>query len=205
MTKHGRKIRDLEDLEKRLQNCRRLGNSTERKLLPIGLITSYLEDQHVIPIVYGGLAVEYYMGGSHKASDIDLLCTHPKRLAKVLCDAGFKKEDFEFFSHPSIPVQIQLRQDERGKPDGRHKRIYVKGYPVFMITVEESILNYTHKFIENGEPDLEIVHVADMIERYCSEIDLGRLLESAKDRFGVAHYHVLRSVVALQACCIFPP
>lgn len=92
--------------------------------------------------------------------------------------------------------------DEEGTLDERHTKVLVKGYPVYMITVSESIISYIHKFIETDDPNLEIVLAADMIEKYRSEINFSVLFEKAME-YGDKHYQVLRAIVALRACMIW--
>ena len=143
-------------------------------------------------IVYGGAAIEYYLSGSHSANDVDIKCSNLKRVTEVLCNAGFTRSG-EVFWHTKLRAPIQLCDD-----DGeRRTSISVKGYKVHIITVEQAILNYTHKFIENGD-NLEPVFVADLIEKYKAELDFPGLLERASC-FGNTHYHVLRAIIALKA------
>lgn len=194
----------IHDLRRALIGCRRLRNNTERKLVPVGLITSFLEPEKVVPAVYGGLAVEYHLSGSHDANDIDIFCTNPDRLADVLCQAGFKRE-YEFFSHPAVPVPIQVRMDEEADIRENYVKIFVRGYPVWTLTVEETILNYVHKFVETDDPGLEVVFAADLIEEYSTKLDLAALLHAAKSKFDREHFQILRALIALRACQIWPP
>jgi hypothetical protein len=190
-------------LQRRLEASASLESKTLRKMLPIGLLTAALEDEGVIPIVYGGAAVEWYLEGSHDAGDIDLLCTNPERLKALLRDIGFHTAEGEFFTHPVLPVPIQLQADEDVVVDERHGKVLVDGYPVYMITVAQCVLDYLHKFIE-GPTNLEPVFVADLLEQYKADLDVDELLERARD-YGSSHLHALRAIVALRLHQITPP
>jgi predicted nucleotidyltransferase len=194
---YGRIIDTISELCSRLEACCTPERTVTSKLLPIGLITSFLSREGVTPVVYGGTAVEYYTSGSHESSDVDLLCTNPRRLKEVLLEIGFRQE-VDFFYHDSSPVPIQLREDVDAELDHRNTVINVEGYEVRIITVEQTILDYTHKFVENGA-NLEPVFVADLIEDYQGELSFERLLERARAEFDEPHYHVLRALIAVKA------
>ena len=155
----------------------------------------------MIPIVYGGTAVEYYTSGSHDSSDVDLMCTNPRRLKEVLLEIGFRQE-VDFFYHDSLPVPIQLCEDVEAELDHRNTVVNVEGFEVRIITVEQTILDYTHKFVENGA-NLEPVFVADLIEIYRNDLSFEHLLERARTEFDEPHYHVLRALIAVRAQCYF--
>lgn len=193
----GRIIDNIPELRSRLEACRAAEPTITRKLLPIGLLTSFLSREGVTPIVYGGTAVEHYTSGSHESSDVDLLCTDPRRLKEVLLETGFRQE-VDFFYHDCLSVPIQLREDVEAELDHRHTMIHVEGYEVWIISVEQTILDYTHKFVENGA-NLEPVFVADLLEDYQNELSFERLLERARTEFREPHYHVLRALIAVKA------
>lgn len=194
-----RQTKSIGELKKKLQACSKEKDPTTRKLLPIGLLSSFLANESVVLMVYGGTAIEYYLSGSHSSSDIDLWCSHPERLADVLCTAGFIRAS-ELFRHACLPVPIHL-MDDVVELDDRFTDVSVNGYTVHINTVEQSILEYTHKFIEGGD-NLEPVFVADLIEKYQRDLDFPRLLERA-ETYGEAHYHALRALVAVKACMYF--
>ncbi len=194
-----RQIKTIGELKKKLKACTDAKDPKLSKLLPIGLLTSFLANEKVIPIGYGGMAIEYYLSGSHSSNDIDLWCSHPERLAEVLCAADFRR-DSEFFRHTYLPVPIHL-MDDLVELDDRFTSVSVNGYNVYINTVEQSILEYTHKFIEGGD-NLEPVFVADLIEQYKAKLDFPELLERASD-YGKAHYHVLRAIIALKTGSYF--
>jgi hypothetical protein len=75
---------------------------------------------------------------------------------------------------------------------------HVDDYEVWIITVEPTILDYTHKFVEYGA-NLEPVFVADLLEDCQDELNLERILERAKAEFEKSHYHVLRALIAVKA------
>ncbi|MBH0199619.1 MAG: hypothetical protein HP497_09405 [Nitrospira sp.] len=119
----------------------------------------------------------------------------------MLLETGFRQE-VDFFHHDCIPVPIQLREDVEAELDDRHTMIKVEGFSVWIITVEQVILDYTHKFIENGA-NLEPVFVADLLEDYRGELNFERLLERARTEFEKSYYHVLRALIAVKADLYF--
>lgn len=130
-------IETVPELRSCLGACCPAERTPTSKLLPIALITSFLSREKVTPVIYGGTAVEYYTSGSHESSDVDLLCTNPRRLKEVLSEIGFRQE-VDFFYHDSLPVPIQLRMDVEAELDHRNTVINVEGYEVQIITVEQT-------------------------------------------------------------------
>lgn len=193
----------VKDVLKELEACARLPDEPSRKLAPIGVLTKALQPEGIIPIIYGGAAVEWYLCGSHEASDIDLYCTRPDLFKERLIELGFVSESSEHFSHSLLPIDIHLILDEEAVIDERHRVNMIGGYPVHMITVCEAVFSYLHKFIE-GPTNLEPVFVADLLEKYSSDINLDELLERAK-KIGEGHYHALRAIIAFAQGKILPP
>lgn len=196
------KIRVSEVLEQ-LETCAKLPDAPSRKLAPIGVLTKALQPEGIIPIVYGGAAVEWYLSGSHEAGDMDILCTNPYLFKERLIEIGFTLDDFEHLSHPLVPLDIHLRLDEEAVIDETTTLNTIGGYPVHMITVFQAILDYLHKFIE-GPSNLEPVFVGDLLEKYSSEIDLDALLDRAGN-YGKEHFHSLRTIIAFSLHKIVPP
>lgn len=184
----------VKDMLDELRACARLPDEPSRKLAPIGVLTKALQPEGIIPIVYGGAAVEWYLSGHHEASDIDLYCTRPDLFKERLIELGFVSESFEHFSHPLFPLDIHLILDEEEVIDERHRINMIGGYPVHMISVSQTVLDYLHKFIE-GPSNLEAVFVGDLLEKYSSEIDIEKLLEHAR-AYGKEHFHSLRVIIA---------
>jgi len=120
-----RQIKAIGELKKKLQACSKEKDPTLRKLLPIGLLNSFLAKEKVVLIVYGGTAIEYYLSGSHSANDIDVLCSNPDRVTEVLCSAGFRREGEVFWHTDLLPIQLADEVIER--LDHRHTVISIKG------------------------------------------------------------------------------
>src|SRR5437660_12292516 len=118
-----RQIKSIMELKKQLQACSKEKDITLSKLLPIGLLSSFLAKEKVRLIVYGGAAIEYYLSGGHSANDVDIKCSNMKRVTEVLCNAGFTRSG-EVFWHTNLRAPIQLCDDD----GDRRTSISVKGY-----------------------------------------------------------------------------
>lgn len=106
------------------------------------IITALMEDEGIVPIVVGGLAVEVYTRGHYTTLDIDLVTMRRDYADKLLKELGFNKEGRHWY-HAELEVAIEipgnmLEDADQEKvikinlPSGRH---------IYLIGLEDIILD----------------------------------------------------------------
>lgn len=128
----------------------------KQRLYFVGILTKYLKDEGIRPVVVGGNAVEFYTLGTYATVDIDLVSPGYEIIDKLLKSWGFEKLGRHWLlSEIDLEVEIpasSLGEDEESKI----LEVEVEGLKVYLIGIEDLIIDrlnaYVHwKSLEDGE------------------------------------------------------
>ncbi len=128
----------------------------KQRLYFVGILTKYLKDEGIRPVVVGGNAVEFYTLGTYATADIDLVSPGYEIIDKLLKSWGFEKLGRHWLlSEIDLEVEIpasSLGEDEESKI----LEVEVERLKVYLIGIEDLIIDrlnaYVHwKSLEDGE------------------------------------------------------
>lgn len=106
------------------------------------ILTAIMENEGVVPVVVGGLAVEVYTRGQYTTLDIDLVTMRRDYADKVLKELGFNKEGRHWY-HAELEVAIEIPGNKL--EDADHEKvikIYLpSGRHIYVIGLEDIILD----------------------------------------------------------------
>ena len=142
----------------------------KQRLYFIGILTKYLKDDGIRPVVVGGNAVEFYTLGTYATSDIDLVSPGYKIIDRLLKLWGFKKLGRHWLLS-EIDLEVEIPASSLG--EGEESKILeaeVEGLKVYLIGIEDLIIDrlnaYVHwNSIEDGE------WAEQLMKLHFSEID----------------------------------
>lgn len=80
----------------------------ERMLELCGLLTSYLSESKITPIIVGGLSVEIYTRNHYTTQDIDLISDGRAQIDSLLTEElGFKREGRVWY-HEKLELSLEI-------------------------------------------------------------------------------------------------
>ena len=86
----------------------------KQRLYFVAILTKYLKDKRIKPIVVGGNAVEFYTLGTYASADIDLVSPGYEIIDKLLKSWGFKKLGRHWLL-PEIDLEVEIPASSLGK------------------------------------------------------------------------------------------
>src|SRR2546425_13034246 len=82
----------MADPKAELELALQLEDETERMLAVVGVVAEALHDLGFVPVVVGGLAVQYWTRGAYTTADIDVLLPHRPEIDRRFEALGFERE-----------------------------------------------------------------------------------------------------------------
>jgi excisionase family DNA binding protein len=110
---------------------------TELKLEFLAKLNSELEKQNLKIILVGGQAVEFYTGGGYTTGDIDVICSNPDSLGKMLIKMGFSKEG-RFWINNEQDLFIECPSDHF---NGKTIKVNMQSGPLYISSPEDMIVD----------------------------------------------------------------
>ena len=136
----------------------------KQRLYFVGILTKYLKDKGIKPIVVGGNAVEFYTLGTYASSDIDLVSPGYATIDKLLKSWGFKKIGRHWLLL-EIDLEVEIPASSLGEDEeSKILEVEVEGLKVYLIGIEDLIIDrlnaYVHwESIEDGEWAEQLIKV----------------------------------------------
>lgn len=163
-------------LPKEFKKLSEIENDFKRRLYFTGILTKYLGEKKIRPVVVGGHAVEFYTLGSYTTGDIDIVSEGQKEIENLLRLWGFKKVDRLWISiQNNIEIDIvssTLKSDDCSKIS----EITVDNLKVYIIGIEDLIVDRLNAFVwwkseEDGKWAKQLIklHKKDIDEKYLSQ------------------------------------
>ena len=119
----------------------------KKKLLFLGLINKYLKESKSKIVILGGFAVQFYTAGEYITKDIDLACNNRNALKKLLIASNFKVIGRHFYSD-ELDIAIEVPTSSiTSNEEQRLKNIELEGYDVFILGIEDIIIDRINAFV----------------------------------------------------------
>jgi hypothetical protein len=114
----------------------------ERMLELCGLLSEYLQQFNIKPIIVGGLSVEIYTRQNYTTYDIDIISDGRERIDTLLTnELGFTKEGRSWY-HPELELSIEIPDNHlEGSFDKVMKVELKSGRKLSVIGVEDIIVH----------------------------------------------------------------
>ena len=171
-------------LPKEFKKLGKIENDFKRRLYFAGILTKYLGEKKIRPVVVGGHAVEFYTLGSYTTGDIDIVSEGQGDIEKLLRAWGFKKVD-RLWIDPQNGIEIDIVSSSLKNGDySKISEITVDDMKVYIIGIEDLIIDRLNAFVwwkseEDGKWAKQLMALHE------KEIDKKYLLQRAKKE-GVA-------------------
>lgn len=144
-----------------------------KRIVFTGILTREVEKEGFSPVIGGNYAVELYTSGGYKADTVDLLI--PVDLAdSVLSRWSFERGD-SGWSNEDIGIAVRSLGEDLGKSElERVNQIDVNGLAVYLLGVEDLIIDKLAEYTRHGESDA-ILWAQELMEIHINELDLDYL------------------------------
>jgi len=153
-------------------------DSLKRRLLFIGWLTAELKTHGIEPILVGGNALEFYTLGAYATVDIDLVCTHPEQIDRLLQGEGFQQEGRHWY-RPDIDIAVEIPATSLAGSYQRVETVMVEEFVVYVIGKEDLIVDRLNACVHwRSEEDCR--WVKELILLYQQELDWEYLRERTR-------------------------
>lgn len=152
---------------------KRLFNITppfKQRLYFVGILTKYLKNRGIRPIIVGGNAVEFYTLGTYATSDVDLASPGYEIIDNLLKSWGFQKVGRHWFL-PEIDLEIEIPASSlAGDNESKIVEVKIEDLSVYLIGVEDLIIDRLNAYVYwKSTKDGELVE--QLMKIHTSEID----------------------------------
>ncbi|MCM8762656.1 MAG: hypothetical protein NC929_05005, partial [Candidatus Omnitrophica bacterium] len=164
------------NLPKEFKKLNKIENDFKKRLYFVGILTKYLKEKKIRPIIVGGHAVEFYTLGSYTTGDIDIVSEGQVEIESILKSWGFKKVDRLWVNiKNNITVDI-VGSVLKGDDYSKISEITIEDMKVYIIGIEDLIIDRLNAFVwwkseEDGRwaKQLLELHRKGINKRYLSE------------------------------------
>ncbi len=159
-------------------------NDFKRRLYFAGILTKYLKEKNIKPVVVGGHAVEFYTLGSYTTGDIDIVSEGQAEIENLLKSWGFQKID-RLWIDAQYDIEIDVVSSSLKNGDySRISEITVDDLKVYIIGIEDLIVDRLNALVwwkseEDGK------WAKQMLKLHQEEID-AKYLSRRAEKEGVA-------------------
>ena len=135
-----------------------------KRLYFVGILTKYLQDKLIVPVIVGGNAVESYTFGSYATGDIDLVCQDTESVGKLLSSWGFKKTGRHWFSK-DFDIAIEIPSSNLDVEERKNvAKVQIEGLDIYIIGIEDLIVDRLNsyvwwKYVRDGEWATELMAI----------------------------------------------
>ncbi|KAB8129868.1 hypothetical protein F9U64_14595 [Gracilibacillus oryzae] len=130
----------VDEIKKNMPKLKRL-SKFERQLEFAALITAFMSEKNIKPIIVGGLAVEIYTRNDYHTHDIDFVSDGWEYFDKLLIELGFTKIEREWY-HTELEIAVEIPSNFL---EGSEERVIELELPggksVYLISVEDIIIH----------------------------------------------------------------
>jgi len=163
-------------LPKEFEKLSLIENDFKRRLYFAGILTKYLGEKKIRPVVVGGHAVEFYTLGSYTTGDIDIVSEGQREIEDLLISWGFQKID-RLWIDAKHDIEIDVVSSSLKNGDySRISEITVDDLKIYIIGIEDLIIDRLNAFVwwkseEDGKwaKQLLKLHRKDIDEKYLSD------------------------------------
>lgn len=181
----------MEKLPEELKKIKRIKEVFKRRLYFVGILTKYLEEKNIKPVIVGGNALEFYTTGFYSTSDIDIVAPGYEIIGEILEKWGFKKEGRHFYNE-ELEIAIEIPSSTLEIEEMKHiTEVEIDNLRVFIIGIEDLIADRLNAYKwwkslsdrewakrllkqKNFEIDLEY------LEKKCKKEEISDVLEELK-------------------------
>lgn len=187
---------DIATYKNELKSIQKMRDDIHKKLYCLGIITEALEKIDEKIILFGGSAVEHYTFGGYEGEDVDVFGTNEEKITDLLRVLGFESSN-DHYELDCFPWAIHYAFTEEDVINERITTVKVNGkYKIYMIRVENAIIDQLWKIIEREDSNLYYAVARDMIDYHQDNIDfkyLHALANNQRDKLMI----ILRTIEAL--------
>jgi len=163
-------------LPKEFNKLGKIENDFKRRLYFAGILTKYLAEKKIRPVVVGGHAVEFYTLGSYTTGDIDIVSEGQREIENLLFAWGFKKVD-RLWIETQNGIEIDIVSSSLKSGDySKISEITVDDMKVYIIGIEDLIIDRLNAFVwwkseEDGKwaEQLMALHGKEIDKKYLLE------------------------------------
>lgn len=150
-----------------------------RRIAFAAILTAELESKGFSPVMAGDYAIELYTNGENQAGSIDVIAP------AGIIEETLPKLDFNkaggVWTNEEMNIKVRLLgEDLQEHQLQRVNQVDVNGYPVYLLGLEDVIIDKLRSYIKGGEQNA-IISVRDLIELHLNEIDWDYLREQASE------------------------
>lgn len=169
----------MKKLPKEFERLNKIENDFKKRLYFVGILTKYLKEKNIRPIIVGGHAVEFYTLGSYTTGDIDIVSEHQTEIEFFLKSWGFKKVD-RLWVNAKINIAVDIVGSVlKGDDYSKVSEVIIEDMKVYIIGIEDLIIDRINAFVwwkseEDGK------WAKQLLELHRKEIDKKYLFKRAK-------------------------
>jgi hypothetical protein len=130
-----------------LDKVKKTVDPLRRNLFFLAILTDALGDASGVPILVGGLALEFYTTGGYSTGDIDLIYADREGMGRQLAEWGFRKEGRHWISEEfDLFVEIpgsSIPDEERNKIT----TVEIESLKAYLIGIEDLLIDRLNAFV----------------------------------------------------------
>jgi hypothetical protein len=134
------------DLKKRLAKIRTMGDSLQRKLWALAVVTMGLQAHRLRPILIGGAALEYYSLGGYATSDVDLALPTDTVVDKLFADLGFRKEG-RYWMHDEFDLMFEAPAADLAGEEAELTEVMLEDMTCYILGLEDLIIDRLNGYV----------------------------------------------------------
>lgn len=166
------------NIKEAFEKLKRIEAPFKRRLFFVAILTTFLKEKKIIPIIVGGNALEFYTLGSYATEDIDIVCSNIEEVGKILKDWNFKKIGRHWYNS-ELDISIEIPDETLAGDYNRVITLEIEGFYAYLIGIEDLIIDRLNAcFYWKSQQDCEWGR--ELIILYKDEIDWKYLEERSK-------------------------